>query len=70
MSDQEQFDEYARAALARFGVEVDEVELQVMHAVERVYGPPRDALLSADLSAVEPEIRLDPSRPPRLGAEP
>ena len=70
MSAQEQFDEYARAALARFGVEVDELELQVMHAVERVYGPPRDALLAADLSDVEPEIRLDPSRPPRLGADP
>jgi hypothetical protein len=70
MSDQEQFDEFARAALARFGVEVDELELQVMRAVERVYGPPRDALMSADLSDVEPEIRLDPSRPPRLGAEP
>jgi hypothetical protein len=69
MHDREQFDEFVRTALARFGVEVDELDLQVMWAAERVYGPPRNALLSADLSEVEPENRFDPSRPPTPAEE-
>jgi hypothetical protein len=64
MHDRDQFDEFVRTALARFGVEADELDLEVMRAAERVYGPPRNALLSADLSEVEPENRLDPSRAP------
>jgi hypothetical protein len=69
MGDQEQFDSFVRAGLAQYGLEVDDLELPIMRAVEQVYGPARDALLAADLSAVEPEIALDPSRPPETGGE-
>jgi aspartyl-tRNA(Asn)/glutamyl-tRNA(Gln) amidotransferase subunit A len=61
---EDDFDAIVRAQLARFGIEVDAVDLQVIRAVEAVYGPLRDALLAADLSEVEPENDLDPSRAP------
>jgi hypothetical protein len=70
MADQDRFDEFVRSSLARFGVEADDLDLEVLRAAERVYGPQRDALLSADLSDVAPEIRFDPSRAPRPGGEP
>jgi hypothetical protein len=60
----EDFQEYARAALGRMGIEVDEVDLAVMNVAERVYGPERDALLAADFSHVPYEHDLDPSRAP------
>jgi hypothetical protein len=60
----EQFDEVVRLTLGRYGIPVDEVDLAVMRVAERVYGPGRDALLAADLSDVEPEHDLDPSRAP------
>jgi hypothetical protein len=62
--DEGAFDTFARAALERMGIEVDEVDLAVMRVAERVYGPDRDALLAADLSDVPREHDLDPSRPP------
>jgi hypothetical protein len=65
MRDQEQFDTFVRAGLAQYGAEVDAIELEIIRAAERVYGPERDRLLAADLSDVEPELALDPSRPPR-----
>jgi hypothetical protein len=65
MEDPQQFDTQVRLALSRYGIAVDEVELAVMRAAEDVYGPPRDAMLAADLSAVAPENDLDPSRAPR-----
>jgi hypothetical protein len=65
MQDRDQFDTFVRSGLAQYGVEVDEVELQVIRAAEQTYGPPRDALLAADLSDIPPEVGLDPSRPPR-----
>jgi hypothetical protein len=66
MEDPQQFDTHVRLALARYGIAVDDVELAVMRAAEDVYGPPRDAMLGADLSAVPPEHDLDPSRAPRV----
>lgn len=60
----ERYDDFARSALAQLGVEVDDTELQIMRAIEQIYGPPREALLAADLSGVEPEVGLDPSGPP------
>jgi hypothetical protein len=60
----DQFEAYVRLALGRYGIPVDEVDLAVIQAAERVYGPLRDALLAADLSGIEPEHGLDPSRPP------
>jgi hypothetical protein len=64
--DEQQFEQFVRSGLAQYEIEVDEVELRVMHAVEQAYGPSRDALLVADLSDVEPELGLDPSNPPPL----
>jgi hypothetical protein len=60
----EQFDTLVRLSLGRYGIEVDEVDLAVMRAAERVYGPGRDALMAADLSDVPPEHDLDLSRAP------
>jgi len=70
MQDADQFESFVRAGLAQYGIQVDEVELQVMLAAERIYGPQRDALLAADLSDVPPEVGLDPSRAPAQGASP
>ena len=64
MEDPKQFETLVRLALGRYGIVVDEVDLAVMRAAESVYGPPRDALLAADLSDVPPEHDLDPSRAP------
>jgi hypothetical protein len=58
------FREYARLALGRLGIEVDDVDLAVMSVAESVYGPERDALLAADFSDVPYEHDLDPSRAP------
>lgn len=65
MQNPEQFDNFVRAGLAQYGVEVDDLELHIIRIAEQVYGPPRDALLAADLSDVPREIALDPSRAPR-----
>jgi hypothetical protein len=65
MEDPQQFETQVRLALSRYGIAVDDVELAVMRAAENVYGPPRDAMLAADLSDVPPEHDLDPSRSPR-----
>jgi hypothetical protein len=58
------FQEYARVALGRAGIEVDAVDLAVMSVAEAVYGPEREALMAADFSHVPYEHDLDPSRPP------
>jgi hypothetical protein len=65
MLDQAEFDQLVRLALAQYGVEVSDAEMGVIKAFDRVYGPSRDALLAADLSGIEPEVGLDPSRAPR-----
>jgi hypothetical protein len=66
MEDTQQFETQVRLALGRYGIAVDDVELAVMRAAEDVYGPPRDAMLAADLSEVPPEHDLDPARAPRV----
>ena len=63
--EQAEFDAWVRAGLAQYGVEVDDVELEIMRAIERLYGPQRDALMAADLRDVPRELDLDPSRPPK-----
>ena len=60
----EDFREYARLALLREGIEVDDVDLAVMTVAEAVYGPEREALMAADFSNVPYEHDLDPSRAP------
>jgi hypothetical protein len=64
MADPDAFESWARATLAHYGLEADDVDLAVMRVAEHVYGPPRDALMTADLSGVAPEHGLDPSRSP------
>jgi hypothetical protein len=61
---EDQFATFARTALARAGVEMDETDLAVMRVADSVYGPDREALMDADLSAAPIEHDLDPSRPP------
>jgi hypothetical protein len=61
---EDQFDTLVRAALARAGVDVDEVDIAVIRAADAAYGPDREALMSADLSGAPIEHDLDPSRPP------
>ena len=56
----EDFQEFARVALGRMGIEVDEVDLAVMSVAEAVYGPEREALLAADLSDVRLRARPRP----------
>ena len=55
---------FVRVALQRAGLEADETDLAVIRVAEAVYGPDREALMSADLSAAPAEHGLDPSRPP------
>lgn len=64
MEEQEQFASRVRAALDRYGVSVDEVDIAVIGAVENAYGPGTDALLAADLSNIELEHDFDPGRAP------
>jgi hypothetical protein len=67
MEEPEQFESLVRLALGRYGIVVDDVDLAIMRAAEATYGPPRDAMLAADLSAIGPEHDLDPSRAPASG---
>jgi hypothetical protein len=60
----DQFEHFVRAALGRYGIPVGETDLAIMRVVEQVYGPPRDALLAADLTSWHTERALDPSKPP------
>jgi hypothetical protein len=69
MADAEQFDTFVRVTLGRYGIEVDEVDMAVMRAAEATYGPGRDAMIAADLSAIPPEHDLDPSRAPNIPGE-
>jgi hypothetical protein len=64
MAEPDAFETWVRTSLARYGVEADETDVAIMRIVEQVYGPPRDALLAADLSGIPPEFGLDPSRSP------
>lgn len=58
-------EQYVRAGLERAGEQIDDVDLAVIRAVDSVYGPQMRALDAVDLTHVEPEPDLDPSRAPR-----
>jgi hypothetical protein len=62
--EEDQLATYVRTTLSRAGVETDEIDLAVIRVADTVYGPDREALMSADLSAAPVEHDLDPSRPP------
>ena len=70
MQSPEQLELFVRAGLARFGIEVDEAEMQVIRFADQMYGPLLDAVMADDLSDVEPESPLDPSRAPLPSANP
>ena len=59
------FERYVRAGLELAGEDVDDVDLHIMRAADRIYGEEMRALAAADLRGVLPEIDLDPARPPR-----
>jgi hypothetical protein len=56
---------FVRAGLELLEVEVGEAEIAVIEAVDGIYRPVIDALLRADLDAVEPESDAHMSEPPR-----
>lgn len=58
------FQRYVGGGLELFGIEAEETERGVMEGVFSVYRPLLEALLAADLEAVEPERPLDLSRAP------
>jgi hypothetical protein len=62
--EEDRFATFVHLALERAGVEVDQTDLAVIRAADAVYGPDREALMSADLSGMPVEHDLDPSRPP------
>jgi hypothetical protein len=62
--EEDQLATFVRIALQRAGVEADETDVAVIRVAEAVYGPDRQALMSADLSTAPVEHGLDPSRPP------
>jgi hypothetical protein len=62
--EEDQFELFVRAGLGRYGIPVDETDIAIMQVAEQVYGPPRDALLAADLTGWRAEHGLDPSEPP------
>lgn len=64
MSDSQPRAEPVIETLAGLGVEADETDKAVIAGVLSIFVPGVQALLETDLSAVEPEVDCDPSRPP------
>jgi hypothetical protein len=64
MEPSDQVDQFIPAGLASLGIEADEVDLAVMNAAHQMFWPGILALLSRDLSAVEPERNADLSKAP------
>lgn len=59
------FQSFARAGLARLGIEADDTELAVMEAVDSLYRGRVEALLEANLDDVDPEPEIDVAESPR-----
>jgi hypothetical protein len=55
---------FLRGGLERAGVPAGEEDLQLMRAIDALYGPALRELAQADLAAVDAELDLDPGRPP------
>jgi hypothetical protein len=60
----EQFDAFAAAALSEQGVPLGENDLDLLRFVAAAFAPAMAALDAVDLRGLEPELALDPSRPP------
>jgi hypothetical protein len=58
------FQSYLEGALETLGIEADETERLVMTGVWSIYEPGMMSLLEADLDGIEPELRVDLSKPP------
>jgi hypothetical protein len=58
------FEQWARGGLAQTGIEVDDVDLQIMRFIDELFGPELQALMAADMGGLWPEADLDPSRAP------
>lgn len=58
------FEQFVRGGLAQAGVELEDMELEIMRFADSLYGPELRALMEADLSGVWAEKDLDPSRAP------
>jgi hypothetical protein len=58
------FEQYVRGGLERMGLEVEEMDLEIMRYVDQLYGPELQALMEADLAGMWAENDLDPSRAP------
>ena len=59
------FERFAGGGFQLLGIVADDVQLHVMEIADSIYRPRIDALLEADLDGVEPEPRIDLSRPPK-----
>jgi hypothetical protein len=64
MQGKDGFQPFAAGGLELLRLEVDEVQLSVMEAVDAIYRPHVEALLAADLDDVVPEPRIDLALPP------
>ena len=62
--EEDQFATFVRSALVHAGIEADETDLAIIRVADAVYGPDREALMSADFSSAPVEHDSDPSRPP------
>ena len=58
------FEQFVRGGLAQAGLELEDMELDIMRFADALYGPELRALMEADLSGVWAEKDLDPSRAP------
>jgi hypothetical protein len=59
------FKRFAGGGFELIGIVADDVQVHVMEVVDSIYRPSIEALLAADLEGVEPEPRIDLSRPPQ-----
>jgi hypothetical protein len=64
MLEPSQFEQYARGALAIYGVELDDADIAVMQTLNGLYGPLQDQLIATSFADIPPEHDLDPSRAP------
>jgi hypothetical protein len=60
---------YIESGLALIGLEADEDEIAVIQAVDAIYGPALDALMSEGFDGIPHEPGGDMSRPPRTDSE-
>jgi hypothetical protein len=59
------FEQYVRGGVARMGLDLDPMELEIMRYVDGLYGPELMELAVADLKGVWPELDLDLTQAPR-----